>query len=194
MPLVSTFSRARSTALATLFYKYSAANARSLHVALSPRDQDCKSSDTSAASSDALRQAEDQERITTRQNAIRERQPNYTGWWTEILNYHQEPQTLPDPMLLLSKDHVFQGRPEVVAPSKMPKASEVKKEYSNSLPSASSASSGNSLPTAASRGSTTFATGTVSSLSRSSAESTDYHGFAIPIKPSPPGAEDCCMR
>ncbi|GJJ72179.1 hypothetical protein EMPS_04536 [Entomortierella parvispora] len=70
---------------------------------------------------------------------------------------------------------------------------EVKKGYANALPSASSASPSNTLPTAVSRGSTTFATGTVSSLSRSSADSTNYHGFAIPIKPTPPGAEDCCM-
>lgn len=194
MPLVYTFSRARPAALVNLFHNYSAADARSLHAALSPRDQDLKSSDTGATSSDILQQAEVKEWITTRQNAIRERQPNYAGWWTEILNYRQAPQTLPDPTLLLSGDHVFQGRPAVIAPSNTPTATEVKKGYANSLPSATSASPGNTLPTAASHGSTTFATGTVSSLSRSSTESTDYHGFAIPIKPSPPGAEDCCMR
>ncbi|KAG0046499.1 hypothetical protein BGZ83_008334 [Gryganskiella cystojenkinii] len=168
---------------------------RSLYIAAAARDHKRETSEIIQAPIDAAARshqaAAEQEKQTVRENAIRERQkhPNYGGWWTEILNYHQTPQTLPDPTLLLSEDHVFQGRPATAAPTK----TEINKGYANSLPSAKSASSGNTLPTAVSTGSATFATGTESSLSRSSPESTPYHGFSIPIKPSPPGAEDCCM-
>ncbi|KAF9942907.1 hypothetical protein BGZ67_009365 [Mortierella alpina] len=128
-----------------------------------------------------------------RERAIKARQPSYAGWWTEVMNYHQTPQTALDPTLLLSEDHVFQGRPAVSAAVPAPTESEKKKGYSNTLPTAQSAQTENTLPTAVSRGSTTFATGTPSSLSKPADESIPYHGFAIPVKPTPPGSEDCCM-
>ncbi|KAG0198694.1 hypothetical protein BGX28_007885 [Mortierella sp. GBA30] len=70
---------------------------------------------------------------------------------------------------------------------------EIKKGYSNTLPTASTNKPENPLPTAVSRGSSTFATGAMSSLSKPAVEATEYHGFSIPLKPTPPGAEDCCM-
>lgn len=120
-----------------------------------------------------------------RARAVRARLPSYAGWWTEVMNHHQTPQSLPDPTLVLSEGHVFQGQSSSQTRSSNPTASEVKKGYSNTFPVAP--------PTAVSQSSTTFATGTVSSLSQPKGESTLYHGFSIPVKPTPPGAEDCCM-
>ncbi|KAG0005440.1 hypothetical protein BGZ65_011127 [Modicella reniformis] len=129
----------------------------------------------------------------TRENAIKARLPSYTGWWTEVMNFHQTPQSLPDPALLLSEGHVFQGRPLLQPSPPTPTPSEIKKGYSNTLPTAVSKKTENTLPTAVSRGSASFATGTVSGLSQPTTESTLYHGFSIPVKATPPGAEDCCM-
>ncbi|KAF9916665.1 hypothetical protein BX616_003162 [Lobosporangium transversale] len=130
--------------------------------------------------------------LETRRNAIRERKPNYSGWWTEIMNRRTPPQSLPDPTLILSTDHVFKGQPLTAPSPAQPTESEVKKRYSNTLPTASKKIE-NTLPTAVPTGSATFATGSVSSLSKPTSESTMYHGFKIPVKPTPPGAEDCCM-
>ncbi|KAG0270975.1 hypothetical protein BGZ95_001296 [Linnemannia exigua] len=115
-----------------------------------------------------------------RERAIKAHEPNYTGWWTEVMNYHTTPQTSvdPSPPILPAKT------------TSVPTANEIKKGYGNVL---ARAPTENTLPRAASLGSTTFITGTGSTLSAASAESTNYHGFAIPVKPSPPGAEDCCM-
>ncbi|KAG0292182.1 hypothetical protein BGZ98_002683 [Dissophora globulifera] len=81
----------------------------------------------------------------------------------------------------------FQGQsaqPETPT-STVPTPDEAKKGYSNTLQSAAAARTENTLPTAASRGST---------LSQpAAAKANVYHGFVIPIKPTPPGAEDCCM-
>ncbi|KAG0369546.1 oxidoreductase-like protein [Gamsiella multidivaricata] len=122
------------------------------------------------------------------------RKPSYAGWWTEVMNY-QAPQTLPEPTEQPFQDHAFQGQPSV-----LPTASEIKNGYSNTLPIAAamvaaSARMENTLPTAVSQESASFTTGAWSSLSQpsSSAEPTLYHGFSIPVKPMPPGAEDCCM-
>ncbi|KAF9566652.1 hypothetical protein EC968_003600 [Mortierella alpina] len=154
---------------------------RSLHSALRSRDRH----------DNAQPQQDNDNGI--RERAIKARQPNYAGWWTEVMNYHQTPQTAVDSTLLLSEDHVFQGRPAVSAPVPAPTESEKKKGYSNTLPTAQSTRTENTLPTAVSRGSSTFATGTQSSLSKPADESIPYHGFAIPVKPTPPGSEDCCM-
>ncbi|KAI1319379.1 hypothetical protein EDD11_004245 [Mortierella claussenii] len=128
-----------------------------------------------------------------RENSINAREPNYGGWWTEVMNHRTTPQALPDPTLLLSEDHVFQGRPAMAPVPASPTTSEIKKGYINTLPTTASKRIDNTLPTAVSTGSSTFTTGSVSSLSKSAAESTLYHGFRIPVKPTPPGAEDCCM-
>ncbi|KAK3811188.1 MAG: oxidoreductase-like protein [Benniella sp.] len=109
------------------------------------------------------------------------------------MNYQQAPQSLPDPTLLLSEGHVFQGQPASQTTSSIPTASGAKKGYGNTLPTADTRKTENSLPTAVSKGSASFATGTPSSLSQPTAQSTPYHGFLIPVKPTPPGAEDCCM-
>ncbi|KAF9362120.1 hypothetical protein BGX26_000008 [Mortierella sp. AD094] len=120
------------------------------------------------------------ESFSTRENAIKARIPSYAGWWTEVMNFHPSPQIPIDPTLL-DKGHVFQGAP-ASAPATTPTKGEIKKGYSNVFPGA-----------AVSRGSTTFATGNKSSLSKPRADSTLYHGFSIPVKPTPPGSEDCCM-
>ncbi|KAF9124383.1 hypothetical protein BGW39_008244 [Mortierella sp. 14UC] len=115
-----------------------------------------------------------------RERAIKAREPSYAGWWTEVMNHHTAPQTSVDPA-------------SPIIPAKIastPSADEIKKGYGNTL---ARAPAENTLPRAASLGSATFTTGTGSTLSAPSAESTDYHGFKIPVKPSPPGAEDCCM-
>ncbi|KAG0374668.1 hypothetical protein BGX24_010104 [Mortierella sp. AD032] len=117
---------------------------------------------------------------STRERAIMAREPSYAGWWTEVMNYHTTPQTSVDPSAPILPVKAASG----------PSADEIKKGYGNTL---ARAPTENTLPRAASLGSATFTTGTGSTLSAASAESTDYHGFAIPVKPSPPGAEDCCM-
>ncbi|KAG0305981.1 hypothetical protein BGZ97_000917 [Linnemannia gamsii] len=123
-----------------------------------------------------------------RERAIKARQPNYAGWWTEILNYHTTPQTSVDP----SAFNIPDNKKDTTASS--PSADEIKKGYGNTLPRGKPPSlEYNTLPRAASTGSATFVTGTGSTLSAPAAEYTDYHGFKVPIKPSPPGAEDCCM-
>jgi hypothetical protein len=124
-----------------------------------------------------------------RERAIKARQPNYAGWWTEILNYHTTPQTSVYP----SAFNIPDNKKDTTASS--PSADEIKKGYGNTLPRGKPPSlEYNTLPRAASTGSATFVTGTGSTLSAPAAEYTDYHGFKVPIKPSPPGAEDCCMR
>ncbi|KAF9290170.1 hypothetical protein BGZ68_007754 [Mortierella alpina] len=154
---------------------------RSFHSALRSRDQH-DNSRTQQESGNGIRE-----------RAIKAREPNYAGWWTEVMNYHQTPQAALDPTLLLSEDHVFQGRLAAAPSAPAPTEGEKKKGYSNTLPTVHSAKTENSLPTAVSRGSSTFATGTQSSLSKPAEESIPYHGFAIPVKPTPPGSEDCCM-
>ncbi|KAF9393623.1 hypothetical protein CPC16_001548 [Podila verticillata] len=124
---------------------------------------------------------EQDERWQTRLAATKARVPNYAGWWTSILNEHRPPQTLPDPSLLLDADHVFQGAPAKVVDQG---------KGENTLPRAPSLA--NTLPTAQSRAAVAAST-LESSLSRASREAIDYHGFKIPVKPTPPGAEDCCM-
>ncbi|KAF8933808.1 oxidoreductase-like protein [Dissophora ornata] len=136
---------------------------------------------------------EDEDKDNTRRKAANARTPNYAGWWTEVMRYRQSPQSLPNQTLLLSKDHVFQGQPLRTASTSEPTAKEIKAGYSNTLPGVVSKGTENNLPTAVPSGSTTFSTGTGSSLSKPTAESTLYHGFSVPIKPAPPGAEDCCM-
>ncbi|KAF9094972.1 hypothetical protein BGX29_009233 [Mortierella sp. GBA35] len=116
-----------------------------------------------------------------RERAIKARKPNYAGWWTEVMNHHTTPQTSVDP-----------SAPTIPHKATTPSVEEIKKGYGNTLPRAKTTSE-NTLPRAASLGSTTFVTGTGSTLSSPAAESIDYHGFSIPVKPSPPGAEDCCM-
>lgn len=128
--------------------------------------------------------AEEQDEIwQIRLAATKARVPNYAGWWTSILNEHRPPQTLPDPSLLLDADHIFQGAPAKVI--------DQEKKGGNTLPRAPS--SANTLPTAQSRAASAAST-LESSLSRTSRDSINYHGFKIPVKPTPPGAEDCCMR
>ncbi|KAG0091407.1 hypothetical protein BGZ92_000740 [Podila epicladia] len=123
---------------------------------------------------------EQDERYQIRLAAAKARVPNYAGWWTSILNEHRPPQTMPDPSLRLDADHVFQG-----APAK--RVDEGK--GANTLQGSPSA---NTLPTAQSR--TAEAASTIeSSFSRASQKGINYHGFKIPVKPTPPGAEDCCM-
>ncbi|KAF9110764.1 hypothetical protein BGX27_005908 [Mortierella sp. AM989] len=126
---------------------------------------------------------------SARENAIKARKPSYSGWWTEIMNYRQSPQILLDPNL--AQGHVFQGTPSLSSET-APSHEEVKEGYSNELPRATGKTV-NVLPTTVSRSSTTLSTGSESSLSKPSAESTLYHGFSIPVKPTPPGSEDCCM-
>lgn len=138
----------------------------------------------SISSSGTLRKSpvteEQDERYQIRLAAAKARVPNYAGWWTSILNEHRPPQTMPDPSLLLDADHVFQGAPAKVVDQG---------KGANTLPRAPSE---NTLPTALSRAA---AASTVeSSFSRASQKGIDYHGFEIPVKPAPPGAEDCCMR
>ncbi|KAG0037467.1 hypothetical protein BGZ82_002466 [Podila clonocystis] len=123
---------------------------------------------------------EQDERYQIRLAAVKARVPNYAGWWTSILNEHRPPQTMPDPSLLLDADHVFQGAPAKVVDQG---------KGVNTLPGAPSV---NTLPTAQSRAASAAST-LESSLSRASQQGTDYHGFRIPVKPTPPGAEDCCM-
>lgn len=124
---------------------------------------------------------EQDERYQIRLAAAKARVPNYAGWWTSILNEHRPPQTMPDPSLLLDADHVFQGAPaKIVNQGK----------GANMLLGAPLA---NTLPTTQSRA--TEAASTIeSSFSRASQKGIDYYGFKIPVKPTPPGAEDCCMR
>ncbi|KAF8985557.1 hypothetical protein BGZ46_003563 [Entomortierella lignicola] len=122
----------------------------------------------------------DQTLAETRENAIKAREPSYAGWWTEIMNYHQSPQIVFDPELPLGEGHVFQGTPSTTTTP-----DEIKKGYSNELPTTTKVE--NSLPTNASHGSTTRADSTPR------AGSILYHGFSIPVKPTPPGPEDCCM-
>jgi hypothetical protein len=143
---------------------------------------------SSSIAKDIHHVARDDDQQDTRENAIQARLPCYNGWWTEVMNYQQVPQSLPDPTLLLSEGHVFQGQPASQTMSSTPTASGAKKGYSNTLPTA------DTRKTAVSKGSASFATGTPSSLSQPTAQSTPYHGFWIPVKPTPPGAEDCCMR
>ncbi|KAG0334454.1 hypothetical protein BG004_000402 [Podila humilis] len=88
---------------------------------------------------------------------------------------------MPDPSLNLEADHVFQG---TIAP----KGSE-SKQATNTLPTTTTV---NTLPSAQSRAAEAAST-LESSLSTASHEAKVYHGFKIPVKPSPPGAEDCCM-
>ncbi|KAF9320291.1 hypothetical protein BG003_006681 [Podila horticola] len=137
----------------------------------------------SISSSGTLRKSpvteEQDERYQIRLAAAKARVPNYAGWWTSILNEHRPPLTMPDPSLLLDADHVFQGAPAKVVDQG---------KGANTLPRAPSE---NTLPTALSRAA---AASTVeSSFSRASQKGIDYHGFEIPVKPTPPGAEDCCM-
>ncbi|KAF9215178.1 hypothetical protein BGZ59_002087 [Podila verticillata] len=117
---------------------------------------------------------EQDERWQTRLAATKARVPNYAGWWTSILNEHHPPQTLPDPSLLLDADHVFQGAPAKVVDQG---------QGENTLPRAPSLA--NTLPTAQSRAAVAAST-LESSLSRASREAIDYHGFKIPVKPTPP--------
>ncbi|KAF9923963.1 hypothetical protein FBU30_005983 [Linnemannia zychae] len=122
-----------------------------------------------------------QDNTTIWERAIKAREPNYAGWWTEILNYRTAPQSSIDPSATsISANKVIST----------PSPEEIKKGYVNTLPTAKTIVE-NTLPRAASTGSSTFTTG--SALSTPRAESIDYHGFKIPIKPTPPGAEDCCM-
>ncbi|KAF9903954.1 hypothetical protein EC991_003172 [Linnemannia zychae] len=133
---------------------------------------------TNSADSGQKDQKEDGTSI--RERAIKAREPSYAGWWTEVLNYHTTPQTSIDP-----------AAPTIPSEgTSVPSADEIKKGYGNTL---ARAPVENTLPRAASLGSATFTTGIGSTLSAPAAESTDYHGFRIPVKPSPPGAEDCCM-
>ncbi|KAF9430290.1 hypothetical protein BGZ76_000888 [Entomortierella beljakovae] len=119
------------------------------------------------------------------ENAIKEREPNYHGWWTEVMNHRQTPQYSPSSDLLLEEGHVFQGAPSSPS-SPLAKTS----SSSNEFPQASS---NLDPPTADTLGSTTSTAGTGSKLSSPKSGSTMYHGFSIPVKPNPPGAEDCCM-
>ncbi|KAF9169607.1 hypothetical protein BGX20_010084 [Mortierella sp. AD010] len=109
-----------------------------------------------------------------RENAVKARVPSYAGWWTEIMNSPRSPHTPIDPT-----GHVFQGTPATT-----PTKDEIKKGYSNVFPKAANRTE-NNFPTAT--------TGNKSSLSNPRADSTLYHGFTIPVKPKPPGSEDCCM-
>ncbi|KAG0265205.1 hypothetical protein BG011_005248 [Mortierella polycephala] len=86
------------------------------------------------------------------------------------MNYHQTPQA----------QHVFQGQ-SAAKPTSEPNANEIKKGYANALPTAPL-----SEPT-------TLVSGIMSSLFAPASDSFQYHGFRVPIKPAPPGAEDCCM-
>lgn len=132
---------------------------------------------------------DDQEDMSVRGRAIKARQPSYAGWWTEVMNYHTTPQTSVDP----SAHNIPDNKKDTTAIA--PSADEVKKGYGNTLPRGKPPSlEYNTLPRAASTGSATFVTGTGSTLSAPAGEHTDYHGFKVPIKPSSPGAEDCCMR
>ncbi|KAG0294577.1 hypothetical protein BGZ96_000925 [Linnemannia gamsii] len=129
-----------------------------------------------------------QEDTSVRERAIKARQPSYTGWWTEVMNYHTIPQPSVDP----SAHNIPDNKKDTTASA--PSADDIKKGYGNTLPRGKPPSlEYNTLPRAASTGSATFVTGTGSTLSAPAGEHTDYHGFKVPVKPSPPGAEDCCM-
>ncbi|KAG9065346.1 hypothetical protein KI688_002671 [Linnemannia hyalina] len=131
---------------------------------------------------------DDQEDTSIRERAIKAREPSYAGWWTEVMNYHTAPQTSVDPSAP-SIPYNNSNNNGTTTPS----SDEIQKGYGNTLPRARPSLEYNTLPRAASTGSATFVTGTGSTLSAPAAESTDYHGFKVPVKPSPPGAEDCCM-
>ncbi|KAF9339461.1 hypothetical protein BGZ91_005830 [Linnemannia elongata] len=103
------------------------------------------------------------------------------------MNYHTTPQISVDPSAPIIPNN---NKDDATA---TPSADEIKKGYGNTLPRARPSLEYNTLPRAASTGSASFVTGTGSTLSTPAAESTDYHGFKVPIKPLPPGAEDCCM-
>ncbi|OAQ28020.1 hypothetical protein K457DRAFT_76902 [Linnemannia elongata AG-77] len=103
------------------------------------------------------------------------------------MNYHTTPQISVDPSAPIIPNN---NKDDATA---TPSADEIKKGYGNTLPRARPSLEYNPLPRAASTGSASFVTGTGSTLSTPAAESTDYHGFKVPIKPLPPGAEDCCM-
>ena len=133
---------------------------------------------------------DDQEDTSIRERAIKAREPSYAGWWTEVMNYRTTPQTSVDPSAPSIPNNNNNNNNATTTPS----ADEIKKGYGNTLPRARPSLEYNTLPRAASTGSATFVTGTGSTLSAPAAESTDYHGFKVPVKPSPPGAEDCCMR
>lgn len=130
---------------------------------------------------------DNQEDTSIRKRAIEAREPSYTGWWTEVMNYHTTPQISVDPSAPIIPNN---NKDDATA---TPSADEIKKGYGNTLPRARPSLEYNTLPRAASTGSASFVTGTGSTLSTPAGESTDYHGFKVPIKPLPPGAEDCCM-
>ncbi|KAF9420305.1 hypothetical protein BGZ94_009162 [Podila epigama] len=117
--------------------------------------------------------------LQIRQAAARARVPNYAGWWTEILNNPRPPQPLPDPTILLDPEHVFQGTP----------ATTPKETLNNTLPEPTPA---NTLPTRESLPSAKTSTNEKGG-NRPVNDYIDYHGFKVPRKPTPPGAEDCCM-
>ncbi|KAF9134492.1 hypothetical protein BGX30_011923 [Mortierella sp. GBA39] len=105
------------------------------------------------------------------------------------MNYHTTPQTSVDP----SAPSIPYNNNNNNNATSTPSSDEIQKGYGNTLPRARPSLEYNTLPRAASTGSATFVTGTGSTLSAPAAESTDYYGFKVPVKPSPPGAEDCCM-
>ncbi|KAF9975769.1 hypothetical protein BGZ73_000440 [Actinomortierella ambigua] len=100
---------------------------------------------------------------------------------------------MPDPSLNLSEGHVFQGK----AASASTPVSTKDDTYNPLNPLGTNGSNSSNEPLASSNGNST--NGSVapdangSSSLGAAADFYIHQGFKIPIKPTPPGSEDCCM-